>query len=203
MPAMRFTARIAILIAIAALVVAVAIPFRRVAPKEQLSEDDSNALERRIPGRGTAIIAQPLRVPTAATGVAAETTADLPSLPPSYHRKFSPVGALLNPPNDPSDEQPDAPQLLATGVGGSLDRTVTHKIADGDTLAALAEHHLGDAKRWPELFEQNREVLKNPDLLPIGQVIKIPPRENVAVPVLPQLEPVPALAPIPRGAFNR
>ena len=139
-------------------------------------------------------------------GVAAEATPDVPSLPPSYHRTFSPVGALLNPTVDPSDEQdeqPDATQLLAKGGVGSTARAVTHTIADGDTLAALAVRYLGDAKRWGELFEHNRDVLKNPDLLPIGQVIKIPPRQKVAVPVQPRLEPVPALAPIPSGAFNR
>ena len=112
------------------------------------------------------------------------------------------MNATIDVPNE-QDEQPDPRQLLTNGVVGSAAPAVTHKVADGDTLAALAERHLGDAKRWPEIFERNRGVLKNPDLLPIGQVIAIPPRENLAAPVPPQLEPVPVLAPIPRGAFNR
>jgi hypothetical protein len=51
---------------------------------------------------------------------------------------------------------------------------VMHRIVDGDTLAGLAESYLGDASRYPELLEANREVLIHPDLLPLGTRIRIP-----------------------------
>jgi nucleoid-associated protein YgaU len=50
----------------------------------------------------------------------------------------------------------------------------THKVADGDTLAQLAQHYLGSADRWRELYEYNRDVLANPELLPIGAELRIP-----------------------------
>ena len=51
-----------------------------------------------------------------------------------------------------------------------------HKIVDGDTLAALALDYLGDARRAEEIFEANRQVLSDPELLPIGAKLRIPPR---------------------------
>jgi len=50
----------------------------------------------------------------------------------------------------------------------------THTIADGDTLARLAEKYLGSADRAAELFACNRDVLSDPDLLPIGAELRIP-----------------------------
>jgi len=52
--------------------------------------------------------------------------------------------------------------------------TQTHKIADGDTLPELARSYLGDAGRANEIFQANRDVLTNPEILPIGTALKIP-----------------------------
>ncbi|MCR4415838.1 MAG: LysM peptidoglycan-binding domain-containing protein, partial [Thermoguttaceae bacterium] len=49
-----------------------------------------------------------------------------------------------------------------------------HKIADGDTLAGLAERYLGDPSRAGEIYRANRDVLASPDALPIGRELKIP-----------------------------
>jgi nucleoid-associated protein YgaU len=51
---------------------------------------------------------------------------------------------------------------------------VWHRIVDGDSLPELAERYLGDRQRYRELFEFNRDVLASPDVLPIGQKIKVP-----------------------------
>lgn len=50
----------------------------------------------------------------------------------------------------------------------------THKIVDGDTLARLAKRYLGSSDRQMEIFTANRNILSNPDVLPIGTVLKIP-----------------------------
>lgn len=46
----------------------------------------------------------------------------------------------------------------------------------GDTLSKLAKAHLGDAKRYMEIFNINKDVLKNPDLIKVGQTIQLPPK---------------------------
>lgn len=51
-----------------------------------------------------------------------------------------------------------------------------YKVQSGDTLSKLAKAHLGDAKRYMEIFNINTDVLKNPDLIKVGQTIKLPPK---------------------------
>ena len=47
-------------------------------------------------------------------------------------------------------------------------------IKKGDTLSALAKKHYGNAMDYPRIFEANREVIKDPDLIFVGQKIRIP-----------------------------
>ena len=49
-----------------------------------------------------------------------------------------------------------------------------YEIQSGDTLWAIASKHLGDGNRYPEIFEANREVIQDPDLIFPGQKIRIP-----------------------------
>jgi len=47
-------------------------------------------------------------------------------------------------------------------------------IKKGDTLWAIANKFLGNGSKYPEIFEANREVIKDPDLIYPGQKIRIP-----------------------------
>jgi nucleoid-associated protein YgaU len=47
-------------------------------------------------------------------------------------------------------------------------------IQKGDTLSAIAKRHYGNANDYPRIFEANREVIKDPDLIYPGQKIRIP-----------------------------
>ena len=62
-----------------------------------------------------------------------------------------------------------------------------YRLRDGDTLEKIAERLLGDPTRAAEIFQSNRDVLDRPDLLPVGLVIKLPPR-----PIAESAEPVAA-----------
>jgi len=50
----------------------------------------------------------------------------------------------------------------------------TYIVRAGDTLSKIALHFYGDAKASPRIFEANRNVIKNPDLIHPGEVLKIP-----------------------------
>jgi nucleoid-associated protein YgaU len=50
---------------------------------------------------------------------------------------------------------------------------IRHEIVDGDTLEKLAEKYLGDRQRASEVFRANQEVLDDPDVLPLGEVLVI------------------------------
>jgi hypothetical protein len=60
-------------------------------------------------------------------------------------------------------------------------RSRQHRLTDGDSLESLAERYLGDRARAGEIYEVNREVLPAADLLPLGKIIRIPPRERDAL----------------------
>jgi nucleoid-associated protein YgaU len=73
--------------------------------------------------------------------------------------------------------------------GGSEAQTArTHKVVDGDTLTALARRYLGSADRAAEIYELNRSALPRPEVLPIGVVLRIPPRPS-AQPAPPNYMP--------------
>ena len=50
----------------------------------------------------------------------------------------------------------------------------TYTVAKGDTLSRIAKQFYGDANKWRTIFEANGDVIKNPDLIRPGQVLKIP-----------------------------
>jgi nucleoid-associated protein YgaU len=47
-------------------------------------------------------------------------------------------------------------------------------IQKGDNLSKIAKHFYGNANKYPKIFEANREVIKDPDLIFPGQKIRIP-----------------------------
>ncbi len=49
-----------------------------------------------------------------------------------------------------------------------------YTIVSGDTLSKLARQYYGKASDYPRIFEANREVIKDPDLIYVGQKIRIP-----------------------------
>ena len=71
-----------------------------------------------------------------------------------------------------SAEKPAAAKAAADKPVASAART--HTVVSGDTLGAIAKKYLGSTKRANDLYEANRDVLKSPDALKIGQVLRIP-----------------------------
>jgi nucleoid-associated protein YgaU len=105
---------------------------------------------------------------------------DVPSRSPTVLAPFEdspPVPTL--PSKYPGDGSPNsrgwgmpivsAPDAATTGRPPRM-----HRIVDGDTLSALAERYLGSPSRATDIFRANRDVLSEPELLPIGGELKIP-----------------------------
>jgi nucleoid-associated protein YgaU len=51
---------------------------------------------------------------------------------------------------------------------------VMYTVQSGDSLSKIALAHYGDAMKYPVIFEANRPMLENPDLIYPGQVLRIP-----------------------------
>ena len=69
------------------------------------------------------------------------------------------------------------------GVGGVDDRlsvvnpapeAVFYEVKKGDSLSKIAKAHYGDAMKYMEIFEANQPMLKDPNLIYPGQVLRIP-----------------------------
>ena len=49
-----------------------------------------------------------------------------------------------------------------------------HTVVAGETLGKIAKHYFDDASKYVAIFEANKDILKNPDLIVVGQVLSIP-----------------------------
>lgn len=56
------------------------------------------------------------------------------------------------------------------------DETVFHRhtVKSGETLGKIAKHYYGNAMKYKEIFEANKDILKNPDLIYPDQELIIP-----------------------------
>jgi nucleoid-associated protein YgaU len=50
-----------------------------------------------------------------------------------------------------------------------------YTVKKGDYLSKIAKQVYGDARKYPVIFEANKPMLKDPDLIYPGQVLVIPP----------------------------
>lgn len=51
-----------------------------------------------------------------------------------------------------------------------------YEVQSGDTLSKIAKRFLGDANRYQAIFEMNTDQLKDPNMIRVGQKLKIPNR---------------------------
>ena len=49
-----------------------------------------------------------------------------------------------------------------------------YEVVAGDTLGKIAQKYYGKASAYPKIFEANRDILDNPDLIKPGQKLRIP-----------------------------
>ena len=67
-----------------------------------------------------------------------------------------------------------------------VDLKVTHQdaygfwtVKSGDTLSKIAQQLYQDPKLYPKIFELNRDQLKDPDKIQVGQRLKLPSKQDV------------------------
>ena len=56
--------------------------------------------------------------------------------------------------------------------------SVFHTVERGETLSKIAKEHYGNANKYSEIFEANKPMLKDPDKIYPGQVLRIPKMEK-------------------------
>lgn len=93
-------------------------------------------------------------------------------------------------PNGARDREVSTPVPLPTrevvpteppvGRSDSKPSVVVHEVAPGESLSSIAYKYLGTHKRYKEIFEANKDILKSPDDLGVGMKLKIPPKDRPA-----------------------
>jgi len=63
---------------------------------------------------------------------------------------------------------PTDPVAGARGAGRS------YTVVKGDSLSKIAKREYGDANKWRAIYEANRDLIKDPDLIYPGQLLNVP-----------------------------
>lgn len=98
------------------------------------------------------------------------------SLSPVYRfrKEVSEMSDSNRPKADFSDVQSGSSSTAPTPPGAPAAAARTYTVVKGDSLSKIAQHLLGDAKHWKRIYEANRNIISNPDLIHPGQVLTIP-----------------------------
>jgi Ca2+-binding RTX toxin-like protein len=100
-----------------------------------------------------------------------------------YSPQFAPVTPFAQATLAPEGARFPDPALRASAAPTSLRRMSSgtdpnpseeHRVVRGETLWGLAERHLGDPYRWPEIYALNRTRISDPNRLDVGQEIELP-----------------------------
>jgi nucleoid-associated protein YgaU len=84
-------------------------------------------------------------------------------------------------PNDPN--KPDFSDVVsgssstAPSPAGASDEAKTDRmyvVQGGDSLSKIAKKFYGNANAWKKIFDANKDVIKNPDLIQPGWKLQIP-----------------------------
>jgi len=58
--------------------------------------------------------------------------------------------------------------------GGAWDATQWHVVEAGENLSKIAKKYYGDPSLYTKIFEANKDQIKDPNLIKVGQKLRIP-----------------------------
>jgi nucleoid-associated protein YgaU len=84
--------------------------------------------------------------------------------------------------NDKDEKTPDFSNVRAGGssTAPAVDQAPasatsrTYVVVSGDSLSKIAKREYGDAQKWHQIYEANRDIIKDPDLIYPGQILRLP-----------------------------
>jgi len=92
-----------------------------------------------------------------------------PSSPPPSTEKGTPTAPkkpIVSEPKQKTEKLARSPQASSAST--------EYTVKAGDTLSHVALQYYGHAHKWPQIYEANKETMKNPHYLFIGQKIFVP-----------------------------
>ena len=87
---------------------------------------------------------------------------------------------LVNPNADDitADISVDASRAIGAAAGGGQGGGQTYEVKSGDNLSKISKQFYGDSDEYMRIFYANRETLKDPDKIQVGQKLVIPPDDD-------------------------
>ena len=88
---------------------------------------------------------------------------------------------LVNPAADDitADLSVDQSRTMGAAAGGGQPQgSQTYTVKSGDTLSKISKQFYGDANEYMRIFYVNRETLRDPDRIQVGQQLAIPPDDK-------------------------
>ena len=61
-----------------------------------------------------------------------------------------------------------------TSGSDEFDATQYHEVVSGETLWKISERYYGDGSLYKNIFEANQDILKDPNVIKVGQKLRIP-----------------------------
>jgi nucleoid-associated protein YgaU len=83
----------------------------------------------------------------------------------------------------PPESKPDFSNVSSDGSStavaasqstGAIGSRKTYVVVKGDSLSKIARREYGDANKWRTIFEANKDLINDPDLIYPGQELTIP-----------------------------
>ena len=83
---------------------------------------------------------------------------------------------LVNPNQDDiiADISVDSSRAVGAAAGGGQGGGQTYEVKSGDNLSKISKQFYGDAGEYMRIFYANRDKLKDPDKIQVGQQLVIP-----------------------------
>lgn len=75
---------------------------------------------------------------------------------------------------NPTYEDLTADITIDSSLAPPPPKETTYTVQPGDTLGKISKEFYGEANKYMRIFEANRDQLNDPNLIKVGQVLKIP-----------------------------
>jgi len=62
----------------------------------------------------------------------------------------------------------------APGSEETTETTRTYVVKQGDSLSKIAKQEYGNIDDWRRIYDANRDIIKDPDLIYPGQTLRLP-----------------------------
>ena len=76
--------------------------------------------------------------------------------------------------NTNNDEKLSSVKDVPLTKGFEVKKQRTHKVSKGDSLWSLAKKYYGNGDLWKKIYDANKKLIKNPDIIQDGWVLVIP-----------------------------